>query len=61
MRFRVSTLMVLVSLLALGFASPNPVLATTLIFTCPLWLLVLTAKSRSRNSESGPRESPPIG
>jgi hypothetical protein len=48
MRLRLRSLMLIVALLALGFASPDPVLALTLIFTCPIWFVVLAAKLRDR-------------
>lgn len=47
MRLTVRTLMLLVALVGLGLASPEPVLALTLIFTCPLWLVVYARRTRA--------------
>ena len=57
MRWRLRSLMGFVALLALGFAAPDPVMALTLIFTCPVWFVVIAAKLRTR-SPIAPAEPP---
>jgi hypothetical protein len=53
MRWRLRTPMVIVALLALAFASPDPVMAFTLIFTCPLWFPVILFNLRARAPVTG--------
>lgn len=44
MRVRLRTLLLFVALLALGFASDDPVLAILLICSCPLWFVVIVSR-----------------
>ena len=46
MRWTIRTSMLLVALLAIAFASPDPLMAAILIFGCPLWVPVLLARTR---------------
>jgi hypothetical protein len=48
--------MIIVGLLALGLAAPEPPLALTLIFTCPIWLIVVARKSQVRQPNVPPAE-----
>ena len=52
MRWRVRTLMGIVALVSVGLAMPDPVMAITLIFTCPLWFVLIAAKGRAQAPES---------
>jgi hypothetical protein len=48
-------MMAVVALLALGFASPDPMLATTLIFACPLWFpVILYLRGRAPGTGQAP-------
>jgi hypothetical protein len=58
MRFQLRTIMVFILLLAIGFAAPNPVLALTLIFTCPLWLVLIAYKQRKKPAQSCAADEP---
>jgi hypothetical protein len=56
-RWNIRTLMIVVALLAVALATPNPLMSALLIFGCPLWIPVLVARSRARaraSSAEGP-------
>ena len=53
MQIRVRTLMVVVALLALGFASSDPVTALLLIFSCPLWIVRFVRMRGARAGGTG--------
>jgi hypothetical protein len=40
--------MLIVALLAVALASPDPLMVAILIFGCPLWLPVIVARARLR-------------
>jgi hypothetical protein len=48
MRLTIRTLMLIVALLAVAFASPDPLMVAILIFGCPLWVPVLLARQARR-------------
>jgi hypothetical protein len=52
MRWRLRTLMAVVALFAVVFASSDPLLAFLLIFGCPFWLPVIVSTSAARASDT---------
>jgi hypothetical protein len=50
--------MAVVALLALGLASPDPILAVTLIVACPLWMPVIV---KNRGHRPAGDDRPPPG
>lgn len=52
MRIRVRTLMIVVALMAFGFATTDPMLVLLLIFGCPLWFVLFVRMQGEQDAGS---------
>lgn len=55
MRIRVQTLMIIVALMSIGFATTDPITVLLLMFGCPLWFVLFARMQGGRNP--GPPET----